>query len=203
MWPEGLARSKTSGHISGVVGQLVPQGGVTHLQYVDDTMIMVEGSDLDIINLKFLLLCFEAMSGLKINFDKSEVVVLGYPPEEQRRIADNLNCRLSTFPVSYLGMPIRDSRILIRDLEPLVGRVKAKSEPWQGRFTSKGSKTILIDACLSSLPMYTMGLYLLPEGVHESFDRELSRFFWQAANGRPKYHMVKWSDICAPRSLGA
>ena len=63
-------------------------------------MIMVEGSELDIINLKFLLLCFEAMSGLKINFDKSEVVILGYSPEEQRRIADNLNCRLSTFPIS-------------------------------------------------------------------------------------------------------
>jgi hypothetical protein len=48
---------------------------------------------LDIQNTKFLLLCFEAMSGLKINFDKSEVVVLGYPPEIQQRIADNLNCR--------------------------------------------------------------------------------------------------------------
>jgi hypothetical protein len=41
-------------------------------------MIMVEGSALDIIDLKFLLLCFEEMSGLRINFDKSEVVILGY-----------------------------------------------------------------------------------------------------------------------------
>ena len=40
-------------------------------------MIMVEGSDLNIVNLK-LLLCFDDMSGIKINFDKSEVVVLGY-----------------------------------------------------------------------------------------------------------------------------
>jgi hypothetical protein len=46
-------------------------------------MIMVEGSELDLVNLKFLLLCFEAMSGLKINFDKSEVVVMGFEPEEQ------------------------------------------------------------------------------------------------------------------------
>jgi hypothetical protein len=46
-------------------------------------MIMVEGSELDIANLKFLLLCFETMSGLKINFDKSEAVVMGYSHEEQ------------------------------------------------------------------------------------------------------------------------
>ncbi|KAK1618982.1 hypothetical protein QYE76_024499 [Lolium multiflorum] len=89
---EILERARISGHITGVVGHLIPGGGVTHLQYADDTMIMFEGSDRDIQNTKFLLLCFEAMSGLKINFDKSEVVVLGYPPEAQQRIADNLNC---------------------------------------------------------------------------------------------------------------
>ena len=130
---EVLERAKTSGHISGVVGHLVPGGGVTHLQYADDTMIMVEGSELDIINLKFLLLCFEAMSGLKINFDKSEVMIMGYSPEEQQRIADKLNCKLAAFPVTYLGMPISDSRILIKDLEPVTQRVRAKAEPWQDR----------------------------------------------------------------------
>src|SRR3954470_18600198 len=142
------------------------------------------------------------MSGLKINFDKSEVMVLGYSKEDQQRIADNLNCRLAVFPLNYLGMPVRDTRILIRDLEPLMGRVKAKAEPWQGRFTSKGSKTILIDSCISSLPMYMMGMYVLPEGAHANFDKELSRFFWMANDGHQKYHMVKWADICSPKELG-
>ena len=50
--------------------------------------------------------------------------------------------------------------------------------------------------------MYMMGMYILPEGVHASFDKELSRFFWQAANGRQKYHMVKWVDLCAPKNVG-
>ena len=73
-----LDKAKLAGHLKGVVSHLIPDRGVTHLKYADDTMIMVEGSDSDIVNLKFLLLCFEEMSGLKINFDKSEVVVLGY-----------------------------------------------------------------------------------------------------------------------------
>jgi hypothetical protein len=118
---EILEKDKITGHILGVVGHLIPGGGVTHLQYADDTMIMVEGSDLDIINLKFLLLCFEEMSGLGINFDKSEVVILGFSLEDQQRIADNLNCRISSFPIMYLWMPIQDTRILIKDLDPLVG----------------------------------------------------------------------------------
>jgi hypothetical protein len=55
---EILEKAKISGHISDVVGHLILGGGVTHLQYADDTMIMVEGLELDIVNLKFLLLCF-------------------------------------------------------------------------------------------------------------------------------------------------
>ena len=70
-------------------------------------MIMVQGSDLDIRNLKFLLLCFEAMSGLKINFNKSEVMVLGFDDVDRQRIADNLNCNLAEFPITYLGFPMR------------------------------------------------------------------------------------------------
>jgi hypothetical protein len=80
---EILEKAKIAEHFSGVVGHLIPGGGVTHLQYVDDTMIMVEGSELDIINLKFILQCFKEMSRFIINFDKSEVVILGYSPEDQ------------------------------------------------------------------------------------------------------------------------
>lgn len=197
-----LDKARAAGHLRGVVAHLIPGGGVTHLQYADDIMITVEGSDLDIVNLKFLLLCFEEMSGLKINFDKSEVIVMGYSEAEQQRIADNLNCRLATFPIEYLGMPLSDSKVLLTAFDPLMGKVAARAEPWCGRFTSKGSKTVLIDSNLSSLPMYMMGMYILPEGVHGSFDKDLSRFFWQAMNGRQKYHMVKWADICLPKEMG-
>ena len=50
--------------------------------------------------------------------------------------------------------------------------------------------------------MFLMGMYILPEGVHCAFDRDLVRFLWQATNGRQKYHMVKWADICMPKDRG-
>ncbi|KAE8785065.1 abc transporter g family member 37 [Hordeum vulgare] len=95
-----------------------------------------------------------------------------------------------------------ESRILVSGFDPLVGRVASRVEPWCGRFTSKGRKTVLISANLASLPMYMMGMYILLESVHSSFDKEVARFFWQAGNGRPKYHMVKWADICLPKDRG-
>jgi hypothetical protein len=99
-----LSRANSAGHIRGVVSHLIP-GGVTHLQYVDDTMILIEPTDLGIANLKTLLLCFENMSGLKINFDKCEVVVSGLAEGAKQRVANLINCKLGNFPIKYLAFP--------------------------------------------------------------------------------------------------
>jgi retron-type reverse transcriptase len=71
-----LTRACAAGHLAGVIPHLIP-GGISHLQYADDTLIMIQDNDEQIANLKFLLMCFEDMSGLKINYHKSEVIVLG------------------------------------------------------------------------------------------------------------------------------
>jgi hypothetical protein len=101
-------------------------------------------------NLKFLLF-FEEISTLKINFDKREVVK---PLGNQKRIMDNLNYRIASFLITYLGVLIRDTRILIKDLDPVVGWVRMKAKQRSARSTSKVSKTILIDY---NLPMYSKG----------------------------------------------
>jgi hypothetical protein len=85
-----LTRAKEAGHFAGVVPHLI-EGGVSHLQYADDTIILIQNTQLGITNLKFLLICFELLSGMKINFHKSEVLVLGAPQAEQARVANLLN----------------------------------------------------------------------------------------------------------------
>ena len=74
--------------------------------------MLVENSDLCIANLKFLL-CFEALSGLKINLTKSEALVLGCSEEEAKRVSNLLNCKLGTFPFNYVGIPISSSKLFI------------------------------------------------------------------------------------------
>ena len=88
-----LDAANNAGHIKGVVSHLVA-GGVTHLQYADDTILLLELEDRALANLKFILICFEILSGLKINFLKSEVVVLGVSQQEQARVANILNCKV-------------------------------------------------------------------------------------------------------------
>jgi hypothetical protein len=78
-------------------------------------LVLIKPSALGIANLKTLVLCFENMSGLKINFDKSEVVVTGVPRETQRDVAYMLNYKLGSFPIHYLGMPVSDRLLRVAD----------------------------------------------------------------------------------------
>jgi hypothetical protein len=88
-----LDHASAMGHIKGVVSHLVDDG-VTHLQYADDMILLIELDDLAIANLKFILICFEILSGLKINFTKSKVIVTGVSQLEQARVARMFNCRV-------------------------------------------------------------------------------------------------------------
>nr|XP_051211639.1 uncharacterized protein LOC127329136 [Lolium perenne] len=108
---------------------------------------------------------------MKLNFHKSEVLVLGATGEEQARVANLLNCRQGTLPFNYLGFPMSGRRITMAEMEPLVNLVALKMEPWQGRFMSSAARLVLINACLSNLPMYAMGLFLLS-------DEDDSKLLW-------------------------
>jgi hypothetical protein len=76
-----IKRTKAEGQINGVVPHLV-EDGLSILQYVDDTLIFLD-HDIEKAK-KLLLLCaFEKLSGLKINFHKSEIFCFGQAKEMQ------------------------------------------------------------------------------------------------------------------------
>jgi hypothetical protein len=96
--------------IKGLIPELV-DGGLTHLQYADDTIIFLHAEEHSIANVKFLLYCFENMSELKINYQKSEVYVLGASKEESAQIANWVNCRDGVFPMKYLRVLVSDKML--------------------------------------------------------------------------------------------
>jgi hypothetical protein len=82
-----------------------------------------------IANLKFLRIAFEILSGLKINFLKSEVIVMGASPTEQARVANALNCKEGAFPFTYLRFPMADRALMMADWEGLIGSVGHRVDP--------------------------------------------------------------------------
>jgi hypothetical protein len=109
---------------------------------------------------------------------------------------------LGSFPFTYLGLPISDRGLSAGDWQPLTAKVEKRAEPWMGKFMSFAARLTLINACLSSLPMHAMGVCLLGKGIHKQFDKHRSRFYWNANGRRNKYHWVRWSAMCKPKTLG-
>jgi hypothetical protein len=67
--------------IEGVIPHLV-DGGLSILQYADDTILFMEHDLERAQNLKLILSAFEQLSGLKINFHKSELYCFGEARDE-------------------------------------------------------------------------------------------------------------------------
>jgi hypothetical protein len=57
--------------VKGLVPHLI-DGGISILQYADDTILLLEDDLENARNVKYILCLFEQISGLKINFYKSE-----------------------------------------------------------------------------------------------------------------------------------
>jgi hypothetical protein len=51
---------------------------------------------------------------------------------------------------------------------------------------------------MASLPIYTIGFYLLPRGSHKKMDTIKSC----SSGDEFKYHMVKWTTMCRPKQYG-
>lgn len=73
---------------------------------------------------------------------------------------------------------------------------------WHGQYNSCTGKVCLINACLSSLPMYLMGFYRLPKWTHAGFDKHRNAFYWNLANNKRKYCLVKWRLMCKLKGMG-
>lgn len=83
------------GCLQGLVGHLV-EGGLGMLQYVDDTIFLFDGNLEGARNLNFLLCLFEHITGLKINFHKSEIFCLGDTHNHGTELAQIFTCKIFT-----------------------------------------------------------------------------------------------------------
>ena len=142
-------------------------------------MLLFEPDDHSIASIKLLLLAFEILSGLKINFLKSEGITIGMGNQDSVRVANLLNYMLGGFPIKYLGLLISHGKLSISEREPLYGKVSHRVSPWRGRFMSSAARLILTNSSLFSLPLFTMGMFLLADGVHVKLDTPRPWFFWE------------------------
>ena len=102
-----IRRTVEGGFLSGcnIRGESRSSLNISHLFFVDDTIVFCEASKEHLTHLSWILLWFEAASGIRINLAKSEIIPVG-EVEVIEELAVELGCRVGSLPSQYLGIPL-------------------------------------------------------------------------------------------------
>ena len=110
-----VSRARENDQINGVIPHLV-DGGLSIMQYADDTTILFLEDDLEQAhNLKLVLCALEKLSGLKINFHKSELICFGNAKRKSERYMQVFSCKEGSMPFKYLGILMSHQKLANKD----------------------------------------------------------------------------------------
>ena len=164
---------------------------VNILQYADDTIFFVEASVENIKAIKAILRAFEMVSGLKINFAKSNFEAIGMPESWKQNAANFLNCCLLTIPFVYLGITIGANSRKCQTWDLIIQKCERRLAKWKQRNISLGGgRVTLIQSILTSIPTYFLSFFKIPRRVVEKLIRIQRNFLWgdcvgEVGNGMP------------------
>ncbi|XP_028067002.1 uncharacterized protein LOC114269851 [Camellia sinensis] len=73
--------------------------------------------------------------------------------------------------------------------------IKIKIIRLMGKMLSLAGRLTLIKSVLSSLPVYYISLFKMPEGVAHEFQKIKAAFLWNGNDLKRKVHLVKWLEV--------
>ena len=129
-----------------------------------------------VANLKRVLCCFQACSGLKINFDKSSISGLGVPEDLLLHICDILDCISQPLPIKYLGLLLHFKKASFKDWAPVVNKFTSKLDTWKANLLSLCGRLTLVNSVLNAIPTYYLSVLHFPAKVEQELDKIRRRF---------------------------
>ena len=81
---------------------------------------------------------FSDFSGVRLNRAKSSFIGFGLPSKELAGCAQILATPIGALPIRYLGVPLVDRRLRIRDWQLVLEKVETRLGGWRARFLSWG-----------------------------------------------------------------
>ncbi|XP_058769032.1 uncharacterized mitochondrial protein AtMg01250-like [Vicia villosa] len=135
------------------------------LQFADDTILLGEASCDDIWNMKVILRGFELVSGLRINFSKSNIFGVNVGEWYINAALSFLSCKKGAIPFKFLGLIVGDNPRRKKVWLDVVKNIRRRLSSWKGRNISMGGRVTLINSVLNSIPIFTLSFFKIPEKI--------------------------------------
>ena len=144
---------------------------------------------------------FEAVSGLRINLEKSQLIPVGRV-ENIDDLALDFGCRVGSLPSTYLGLLLGALFKSISVWNGVKECFRKRLPMWKRQYLSKGGRATLIRSTLSNLPIYFMSLLRLPSSVRRRLEQIQRYFLWGGGILERKPHLVRWEVVCLSKKKG-
>ncbi|XP_062103860.1 uncharacterized protein LOC133814975 [Humulus lupulus] len=151
---------------------------------------------------KEVLVKFSAATGLSINTNKSHIYFGGVNATERRIIAQDIQLPEGSFPLRYLGVPMRPTKWRHEDCEIIIHKIRLKLLSWTSRHLSYAGRVLLIHSVLFGLRNYWMSVFIFPQSIVKEVEKLCRVFLWGASGNRSKLHMASWHQVCLPKAYG-
>lgn len=120
----------------------------SHQKFVDDTLLMGEGSIKEAKILKKTLDTYEQGTGQNISLAKNSIFFFNTLEHRKKNISLILGCKVGILPDSYLGFPLCHGLALDSFWANLIDRFQNKLAGWKGDLLSQDGKLQLLKASL-------------------------------------------------------
>lgn len=103
---------------------------LAHLCFVDDLLVFAKRSSESRLAIGNILDFFCKISGLKVNFLKSELFSSGVCQADLQSIVEHTGLKLRRLPVRYLGVPLVTRNLRINVCGPLIEKITRCIHSW-------------------------------------------------------------------------
>lgn len=104
-------------------------------------------------------------------------------------------------PMRYLGLSLLSSRLSISDCQPLLLKIDARINGWEGISLSYAGRIQIVKSVLSAMSIYWASAFILPKAIIKQIEKRL-RTFLRKGNSTSGYAKVAWKDVCKPIKEG-
>eukprot|EP00253_Pinus_taeda_P008243 PITA_08243 len=177
---------------------------LTHLLFVDDILIFLNGCTGDTTTLQNIFALFQQATGMQINENKSTITVVGCSQHEYTFAIQRFPFISLTLSegIKYLGYRLKPVGDQIADWSWLIAKVEKRLQVWYHRYLSRAGRLMLIKAVIEATPVYWMTLAWIPRGILSRLQSICAKFLWNGHHTGKHFSWVNWATIAKPKQWG-
>eukprot|EP00253_Pinus_taeda_P033507 PITA_33507 len=203
---EGLSRliisAKREGSLSGL--RITDECYLTHLLFVDDVLILLDGSIRDSLAFSRILQLFMKATCMMVNQQKSMITCTRTSVNEDQ-------AALQAFPytihpldrvLKYLGFWLKPKNHRIVDWVCLVNKVEKRLNVWSHRYLSRAGRLVLIKSVLEATPVFWMALAWIPRNILARLQQICNGYLWVGSQDKRIFSWIGWHKIAIQKRWG-